>query len=382
MYKIEDLFDKRELVGAKLEQILEEKSYTKIKFCKESGLSRPTLDKLLSGNLTSKTNYEKHISKALKCLSLTPDMLLSKITNIYSQYRIIRNIRQIANSSISEYTGIPETRLKEIESGAEGTTAELRDIALALGISVRILQGTNFFESQIATPNDFITLGEYENDIRSKDISGFWGHIGIHLTNTDKYLWFPISGNTRNTVYKLTNENYFIVPCMNNKLLFINLKNIDDFVLLDEVCDQPGNMNWDYNVDCGELPLVIYDALEYFDPSDWDNDEFSPKFITILNNLIKEKKWSDDDIFAITQLTTLHHKDGHTSAIDVDFNQTETISNTISEIYSFDETSNMDCFFNCEDIYGMEYMINIDNIAMIELPLLKIENAICEGFDV
>lgn len=383
MYNIEDLFNKRELVGAKLEQLLEDKSYTKIKFCKESGLSRPTLDKLLSGNLTSKTNYEKHISKALKCLSLTPDMLLSRIPNIYNQFRMIRNIRKIATSSISEDTGIAEERLKEIESGATATNAELRDIALALGISLRILQGTNFFESQIATLNDFVRLDEYADGMRSKDISGFWGHIGIHLSNTDNYMWFPISGHTRKTAYQLTNEKYFIVPCMNNKLLFINLRNIDDFVLLDEASDQSGNINWDYHVDCGEIPLVVYDALEYFDIyySNIDNAELSEQFSAKLNDFIKEKNWSDDDIFEITQLTTLHYKDGHMSTIDIDFNQDENISTMISDIYSFGETNNMDCILNCTTIDGMYYMINIDNIAMLELPLLKTEDAICESFD-
>lgn len=383
MYSIEDLFDKRELVGAKLEQILEDKSYTKIKFCKESGLSRPTLDKLLSGNLTSKTNYEKHISKALKCLSLTPDMLLSRISNIYSQFRMIRNIRKIATSSISEDTGISEKRLKEIESGATATNAELRDIALALGISLRILQGTNFFESQIATLNDFVRLEEYADDMRSKDISGFWGHIGIHLSNTDNYMWFPISGHTRKTAYQLTNEKYFIVPCMNNKLLFINLQNIDDFVLLDEACDQPGNINWDYHVDCGEIPLVVYDALEYFDiyNSKIDNAELSNQFYERLNNFVKEKNWSEDDIFTIVESTTLYHKDGYTNTIEIDFNQYETISSTISDIYSFGETNDMERMLTCTTIGGMDYMINIDNIAMIELPLLKTENAICESFD-
>ena len=383
MYNIEDLFNKRELVGAKLEQLLEDKSYTKIKFCKESGLSRPTLDKLLSGNLTSKTHYEKHISKALKCLSLTPDMLLSRIPNIYNQFRIIRNIRKIATSSISEDTGISEERLKEIESGATATNAELRDIALALGISLRMLQGTNFFESQIATLNDFVRLDEYADDMRSKDISGFWGHIGIHLSNTDNYMWFPISGHTRKTAYQLTNEKYFIVPCMNNKLLFINLRNIDDFVLLDEACDQPGNINWDYHVDCGEIPLVVYDALEYFDiyNSKVDNAELSNQFYERLNNFVKEKNWSEDDIFTITESTTLYHKDGYTNTIEIDFNQFENISSSISDIYSFGETDDMERILTCTTLYGMDYMINIDNIAMIELPLLKIEDAICESFD-
>ena len=66
MYEVGDLFDKRSVVGARLEEILSEQGYSKSKFCKMCGISRPTIDKLLSGNLTSKANFEKHISKILK----------------------------------------------------------------------------------------------------------------------------------------------------------------------------------------------------------------------------------------------------------------------------------------------------------------------------
>ena len=69
--------------------------------------------------------------------------------------------------------------------------------------------------------------------------------------------------------------------------------------------------------------------------------------------------WSDDDISNITQLTTLHYKDGHTSSIDIDFNQDENISTMISDIYSFGETNDMDCILNCTNMDGMDYMINI-----------------------
>ena len=59
MYKIEDLFDQRSILGAKLEQLLKQKGYTKKQLCEESGVSRPTIDKLIAGTLTSKNNYEK-----------------------------------------------------------------------------------------------------------------------------------------------------------------------------------------------------------------------------------------------------------------------------------------------------------------------------------
>ena len=70
MYDVSDMFDMRSTVGAKLESVLYERGLTKAAFCSASGMSRPTLDKLLSAKITSKTNFEKHIKKALDSLKI------------------------------------------------------------------------------------------------------------------------------------------------------------------------------------------------------------------------------------------------------------------------------------------------------------------------
>lgn len=57
---IEDLFDRRSPVGTRLEQILMEKKCTKAELSKKTGVSRPTIDKVLSGTITSK-KIMKHI---------------------------------------------------------------------------------------------------------------------------------------------------------------------------------------------------------------------------------------------------------------------------------------------------------------------------------
>lgn len=61
MYTLEDLFDRRSPVGTRLEQILIEKKCTKAELSKKTGVSRPTIDKVLSGTITSKKNYETHM---------------------------------------------------------------------------------------------------------------------------------------------------------------------------------------------------------------------------------------------------------------------------------------------------------------------------------
>lgn len=376
MYTIEDLFDKRYVIGTKLEQILEERSYTKAELCKRAGISRPTLDKMLAGTLTSKTNYEKHITKILDCLSFSPDMLLGKVYNEYNRTRAIRNVLRISSEEIARATGISLGRLKEIEAGEEASVAELRDIALCLSVSVNCLQGTNFFEPQIATLDDFI---RYDSQSEIEDLSGFWGHIGILPSNMNEFLWFPITGSVRKQVYNMMNRDRMAVPCMNNKVLFLNMQNIKEIILLDDACDQPAYVNWDYHVDCGEIPLVIYDALaDYLYEGDIEegDEKLSPKFRAFLQELTKDKGWSENDLYNMIELSNIYYVDGNVRTIDIAFSQAEMISSEISCLYDFGETADLEDILYCEDINGAEIIINMKNVSMLELPLLKLEEAI------
>ena len=65
MYDMNDLFNSRDVVGCKLNQIIGSHKYTKSNVCTGAGISRPTLDKLLNGEVTNKTNFEKHIQSCL-----------------------------------------------------------------------------------------------------------------------------------------------------------------------------------------------------------------------------------------------------------------------------------------------------------------------------
>ena len=377
MYKIEELFDKRSIIGTKLEQLLEEKSYTKAKLCEEAGVSRPTLDKLLAGTLTSKTNYEKHISKVLNCLSITPDILFGNAQNTYNRVRIIRNMMRITSEEISKITGIPLKRLRKIESGEDGTTAELRDIAYCLSTSVRSLLGTNFFETQVAAVPDFLQgcIEEFG------DLNRFWGHIGILPANCDTYLWFPITQNTRNEIYRVMDEERIVVPCMNNKVLLLNMQNIKELVLLDNACDQPGFTNWDSSVDCGEIPLVVYDALDDYQACCYgtkiSEDVLSPVFQSTLCSLCQYKGWSECEIDGLINSSTIYFSDGKSRHTDIDFEYEETITDEISSIYNFGEAGVTGNVLSYCDLSGAEIMLNMRNISLMELPLLKVENTIC-----
>ncbi|MBP3620906.1 MAG: helix-turn-helix transcriptional regulator [Lachnospiraceae bacterium] len=371
MYLVEDLFDKRSVVGIKLEQFMLEKGCTKIELCKNTGVSRPTLDKLLSGTLTNKTNYEKHVKKVLEYLAITPDVLLGNVKISYNRTRELKNILKISSDEISDITGIPLERLKDIEAGKEATLAELRDIAMCLSVSVNCLKGRNFFEPQISEMDYFFGTND------SNYFSGYWGHIGVAINNTNTFHWFPIDRNVRKMLYDVLDNEKIVVPCMNNKVLLLNMNHIKEIVLLDEACDQPNFIEWDYHVDCGEMPLVVYDALEdYVLYENHDDKVLSKKMIKFLSDLMKKKCWTEEDVNMITDLSNIYYSDGVQRPLYIDFTQDETITDEIMDIYIYEAAEYSENILYCEDTGGAEIILNIKNIAMIEAPLLKVENKV------
>lgn len=65
---------------------------------------------------------------------------------------------------------------------------------------------------------------------------------------------------------------------MNNKLLLMNMQYVNEYILLKEDCDEISKTNWSSEIDCGELPLLIYEVLNEYRTFDLENiprDELS-----------------------------------------------------------------------------------------------------------
>lgn len=384
MYVLEDLFDRRSAVGTRLEQILIEKKCTKTKLSKETGVSRPTVDKILSGTATSKKNYETHMSKILHYLQITPDNLLGNSACGSNRVREIRNIIKISTEKIANATGISQERLQQIEAGAEATIAELRDIAMQLRTSTHVITDNYFFEPQFSEM-------EYYMDMKDAldEISGFWGHVGIKLCGIDKYMWFPINSNTRRMIYRGINKERMVIPCMNNKVLLLNLLNIEDITLSNFDDDQPIGKDWDNNVSCGEIPLVIYEALEDYEEENsqeelYNGSEYSAKLHRYLTEYVQKNNWAREDILQVLNTSMLYYLDGREQSINIDFYEDEdTIVEEIEMVYGYEFTELERNFMFYTDMNDRtENFVNFKTISMIELPLLKIEEAICRRNDV
>ena len=85
------LFDDRKIVAGKLLACIRDAGYTKVSFSKITGISRPTLDKILNNELSNKVSYDKHMEKILRVLNLSGQDLLhysvkpQEIDVVYSQ---------------------------------------------------------------------------------------------------------------------------------------------------------------------------------------------------------------------------------------------------------------------------------------------------------
>ena len=74
--KFDELFEQRSLVASKLKDYIRDKGYTKVSFAAKADISRPTLDRLLSGSIDNKSSFDRHLQKILKLLNMTAEDLI------------------------------------------------------------------------------------------------------------------------------------------------------------------------------------------------------------------------------------------------------------------------------------------------------------------
>lgn len=75
--RIDELFEHRSIVAEQLKNCLRGLGFTKVSFAKKADISRPTLDKLLSGTINSKSTFDKHIQKILDVLDMSADEMMT-----------------------------------------------------------------------------------------------------------------------------------------------------------------------------------------------------------------------------------------------------------------------------------------------------------------
>lgn len=70
------LYNNKKLVGNNISKLIKREGYTKSSFAKKTGISRPTLNKILDGDIPSSTTLESHINKIIEILNIDIEALL------------------------------------------------------------------------------------------------------------------------------------------------------------------------------------------------------------------------------------------------------------------------------------------------------------------
>ena len=74
--KFDELFEQRSLVASKLKDCIRDMVDTKVSFAAKADISIQTLDKVLNGNIDSKSSFDRHLQKILKLLNITVEDLM------------------------------------------------------------------------------------------------------------------------------------------------------------------------------------------------------------------------------------------------------------------------------------------------------------------
>lgn len=70
------IYNNKKLIGSNISRLIKKEGYTKSSFAKRTGISRPTLNKILEGDIPSSTTLENHINKILEVLNIDVQTLL------------------------------------------------------------------------------------------------------------------------------------------------------------------------------------------------------------------------------------------------------------------------------------------------------------------
>lgn len=378
MYRLEDLFDLRGVVGSRLENLIADRGLTKSAVCSGAGMSRPTLDKMLAGEVNNKANFEKHISKLLSYFEMSANELMGSIENPFNDMRHLRNAISMNIQELSARSGISVEELKRIEAGDDAPLSVLRDLALCLGTGVMGLLGENYFQTTISSLTYAVDDGSDGDTIRSP--GGVWGHLGVLLKGQPRYLWFPITAYTRSLVYENRKLPYMAVPCMDNSLLLINNENIKELILLDEACSEPEDMDWDYEGSFGEIPAVIYEAFDDYveykmaggDPAQYD---LSENMISALDQFVAENKIDSEEFENELEMLTVMSEDGSVRKHGFWEDIGGEVAYAVMNIYEMGKPMD-EPYMAFRDTGEAEIIVNLKQISMVKLPRTKIEKEI------
>ena len=86
---MELLFENRKLIGKNILNIIKDKGYTKSSFSRLTNISRPTLDKLIKGEVDSLATFKTHIQKILDSQNMDEEQLLNYVPKYKAKKELV-----------------------------------------------------------------------------------------------------------------------------------------------------------------------------------------------------------------------------------------------------------------------------------------------------
>jgi len=83
------LFENRKLIGENILNIIKDNGYTKSSFASITNISRPTLDKLIKGEVDSLATFKTHILKILETQGMDEEQLLNYVPKYKAKKEIV-----------------------------------------------------------------------------------------------------------------------------------------------------------------------------------------------------------------------------------------------------------------------------------------------------
>ena len=86
---MELLFENRKLIGKNILNIIKDNGYTKSSFSRLTNISRPTLDKLIKGEVDSLATFKTHIQKILDSQDMDEEQLLNYVPKYNAKKELV-----------------------------------------------------------------------------------------------------------------------------------------------------------------------------------------------------------------------------------------------------------------------------------------------------
>ena len=361
-FTFSDLYRRQKLVGARLCSIIADRDISKISLSNGTGISRPTLNKLLDGKMENETNYSTFMGKVCCYLDLSADELLAHIKNPYVQVESLCSLTKIDEERLCKECGMTRERLQEIKAGGAVSVAEIRDIALSLEVSTFDILGLSPFKPQTALPPKHF----WASDEPNSDDYCHWGYVGIMVNG--KTTWHPITRATAFCIDSWLEEELVTIPCLDNILLFVNTHNAEAVYLTTELTDPCAPP-------CKIYPPVYYEAVEEYMDAHSIGIELDPRrFPTSLINLMDDAFSENmDECAALYELSDLVSVCGANGNLEeyraVRPESLDGIIANAFNVYLHGDTGLDDRVLSFRTHSDLFVYYRIDNIAYMELPL-------------